>query len=113
MLFCFINQVIAQTDSITPRKITTEYTDKGFAFSTWDNNYLLHIESRLQFRFATPNDQNPLTLDDFYGDNQTTFKINRARLKIGGHAYQPWLKYYFEYELAQGNLLDFRIMIER
>ncbi|PWI29297.1 porin [Flavobacteriaceae bacterium LYZ1037] len=113
IFFCFINQVIAQTDSISSGKINAEYTDKGFAFSTSDNNYLLHIESRLQFRFATPNDQDPLTFDDFYKDNQTTFKINRARLKIGGHAYKPWLKYYFEYELSQGNLLDFRIMIER
>jgi phosphate-selective porin len=41
------------------------------------------------------------------------FKINRARLKVGGYAFQPWLKYYWEYELAQSNLLDFRIMIEK
>jgi phosphate-selective porin OprO and OprP len=34
-------------------------------------------------------------------------------LKVGGHAFQPWLKYYWEYELSQSNLLDFRIMIER
>ena len=40
-------------------------------------------------------------------------KINRARLKVGGHAFQPWLKYYWEYELSQSNLLDFRIEIEK
>ncbi|MCX7549574.1 porin [Xanthomarina sp. F2636L] len=111
--FCFTYHVIAQTDSITSNNINIEYTDKGFAFSTPDNKYLLHVESRFQFRFATPNDQNPLNYNDFFEGHKTTFKINRARLKIGGHAYKPWLKYYFEYELSQGNLLDFRIMIER
>ena len=41
------------------------------------------------------------------------FKVNRARLKVGGHGYRPWFKYYFEYELASSNLLDFRVMVER
>ncbi|MGY0392499.1 porin [Bizionia sp. KMM 8389] len=109
-----INIILAQTDSISDsNKIGVEYTNKGFQFSTADKNYSLHIESRLQFRFATPNDQSPVTFDDFFDDSKTSFKINRARLKVGGNAYKPWLKYYFEYELSQGNLLDFRIMIER
>ena len=104
--------VIAQNDSTT-NKIKVEYTDKGFQFNTADKRYLLHIESRLQFRFATPGDEDPVTFEDFLDDDNTVFKINRARLKIGGNAYQPWLKYYFEYELSQSNLLDFRIMIEK
>lgn len=111
--FVAINTLIAQTDSISSEKINVEYTKKGFQFSTPDKNYSLHLEARLQFRFATPNDQSPVNFDDFFQDNKTSFKINRARLKIGGNAYKPWLKYYFEYELAQGNLLDFRVMIER
>ncbi|MDM9632599.1 porin [Robiginitalea aurantiaca] len=102
----------AQNDSIGKSKIELEYTDKGFQFSTSDDRFQLHIESRLQFRFATPGDQNPLTFDDLDSD-QPVFKINRARLKVGGHAFKPYLKYYWEYELSQGNLLDFRIMFER
>lgn len=115
-LACFIIgniAVIAQNDSINSKKINIDYTNKGFQFSTPDKNYSFHIESRLQFRFATPNDQSPVTFNDFYLDSKTSFKINRARLKIGGNAYKPWLKYYFEYDIAQGNLLDFRIMIEK
>ncbi|MBP92528.1 MAG: porin [Flavobacteriaceae bacterium] len=104
---------LAQNDSINSSKINIDYTNKGFQFSTLDKNYSLHIESRFQFRFATPNDQSPVTFNDFYEESKTTFKINRARLKIGGNAYKPWLKYYFEYDIAQGNLLDFRIMIEK
>ena len=117
ILFIFLTGVfaplLAQSDTIPFDKINIKYTDKGFTFTTPDDNYQLHIESRLQFRFATPNDQDPITFDDFYDESKTTFKINRARLKVGGHAYKPWLKYYFEYEWSQGNLLDFRIMIER
>ena len=104
---------LAQNDSINSNKINIDYTNKGFQFSTLDKNYSLHIESRFQFRFATPDDQSPVTFNDFYEESKTTFKINRARLKIGGNAYKPWLKYYFEYDIAQGNLLDFRIMIEK
>lgn len=101
-----------QNDSVIKPKIELEYTDKGFQFSTTDDRFQLHIESRLQFRFATPGDQNPLTLDDLEND-RPVFKINRARLKVGGQAFKPFLKYYWEYELAQGNLLDFRVMFEK
>jgi phosphate-selective porin OprO/OprP len=95
------------------RRVSVRYGEKGFEFKTSDNQFLLQIQSRLQFRFATPADQDPITYDDFIGDPKTVFKINRARLKIGGHAFKPWLKYYWEYELSQSNLLDFRIMLEK
>lgn len=116
VVFIIPGKIIAQEikkDSIQQNKIEIEYTNKGFQFKTADNRHLLHIESRLQFRFATPGDQNPLNYDDIYATDNTVFKINRARLKIGGHAFHPYLKYYFEYELAQGNLLDFRLMFTK
>ncbi|MCA6074061.1 porin [Fulvivirga sedimenti] len=108
-----ISNLNAQDKADTLKKIDIEYTSKGFQFKTKDNKYKLQIQSRLQFRFSTPGDQDPVDFDDFNRDPQTTFKINRARLKIGGNAFEPWLGYYFEYELAQNNLLDFRIMIEK
>jgi phosphate-selective porin len=90
-----------------------KYGSKGFEFNTRDNRFLLQIQSRLQFRFSTPQDQDPITFDDFGDEKNAQFKINRARLKIGGHAYQPWIKYYLEYELAQSNLLNFTIKLEK
>ncbi|UAB86128.1 porin [Zunongwangia sp. SCSIO 43204] len=90
-----------------------QYGNKGFEFRSGDNNYLLQIQSRLQFRFATPSDHDPYTFNDFNDNSKNVFKVNRSRLKVGGHAYKPWLKYYWEYDLGQSNLLDFRIMIER
>ena len=92
---------------------TFHYGSKGFEFQTRDNKFLLQIQSRLQFRFATPEDADPVTYDDFTGEKKPTFKINRARLKVGGHAFKPWLKYYWEYELSQSNLLNFQIMVEK
>ncbi|TYB76314.1 OprO/OprP family phosphate-selective porin [Bizionia myxarmorum] len=111
--FVAITSLIAQTDSISSKKINIEYTNKGFQFSTPDKNFALHIESRFQFRFSTPYDQNPVIFDDFNTERSTGFNINRARLKIGGNAYKPWLKYYMQYDLANNRLLDLRVMIER
>jgi phosphate-selective porin len=86
---------------------------KGFELRTADGNFLIQIQPRLQFRYAYPRDADPITFDDFQGEPQHIFKVNRARLKIGGHGFAPWLTYFFEYELAAGNLLDFRVMVER
>ena len=112
-------QIYAQeleTDSLEDDKSSQgliRYGSKGFEFNTKDNRFLLQIQSRLQFRFATPEDQDPVTFDDFTDEKNAQFKINRARLKIGGHAFQPWIKYDWEFELAQTNLLNFRIKIEK
>jgi phosphate-selective porin len=108
-----VNAQEVKQDSVQKPKVELDYTSKGFQLKTSDDKHLLHIESRLQFRFATPGDQDPLSFDELYNAPTPVFKINRARLKVGGHAFQPYLKYYFEYELAQGNLLDFRLMFTK
>src|SRR5262245_41189398 len=90
-----------------------KYGSKGFQFNTRDDKFLIQIQSRLQFRFATPEDQDPVTYDDFTGKKKPSFKINRARLKVGGHAFQPWLKYYWEYELSQSNLLNYTLTVDK
>ncbi|WP_426485994.1 OprO/OprP family phosphate-selective porin [Flavobacterium sp. 2] len=97
----------------TTKLINVSYGSKGIELRTRDNKFLFQLQSRLQFRFSTPNDTDPLTYDDYSQEAKTTFKINRARLKVGGHAFHPWLKYYWEYELSQSNLLDFRLMVEK
>lgn len=115
-LVCLFHNTFAQqNDGKAKDSLTTqiEYTSRGFQFTAPDNKFQLQIGGRLQFRFATPNDQDPITFDDFAPEQETVFKINRARLKVGGHTFQPWLKYYFEYELGASRLLDFRVMIEK
>lgn len=97
----------------TARKPLVSHGSKGFEFAPRDGKFLLQIQGRLQFRFATPEDQDPVTFDDFSGKKKTVFKVNRARLKVGGFAYKPWIKYYWEYELGQSNLLNYTINIEK
>ncbi|WP_276483836.1 porin [Paraflavitalea pollutisoli] len=104
---------LAQKEMDSLPKATVQYGSKGFEFNTTDNKFLLQIQSRLQFRFATPEDEDPVTFDDFSGEKKPVFKINRARLKVGGHAFVPWLKYYWEYELSQSNLLNYTIKVEK
>jgi hypothetical protein len=86
---------------------------KGFEFGSPDGNWLLQLQLRLQFRYAYPRDSDPITFDDFTSPDQHLFKVNRSRLKIGGNAYRPWMKYYMEYEVGNSVLLDFRLMLEK
>jgi phosphate-selective porin OprO/OprP len=95
------------------KHLKIEYGSKGWQFSLEDGRYVLQVDSRLQFRYAYPFDKDPVNYDDFSANDQHILRINRARLKVGGNAYQKWLKYYWEYELAAGNLLDFRLMVEK
>jgi len=88
------------------------YGTKGFIFSDRSGNYLMNLEFRGQFRLSYPTDNDPLTLSD-YQEEQVKLGIKRARLKVGGHSFKPWLKYYLEYELFSSNLLDFRLMYEK
>ena len=106
-----ITSAIAQNtsaDSIS--KPLVSYGEKGFELRSNDNNYLLQLEWRGQFRFAYPTDNDPQNFNDF-NKNSVHLWINRARMKVGGYSFKPWIKYYLEYELASSNLLDFRLMI--
>ncbi len=113
ILLLFSISGFSQARKDTTKLIHFRYGEKGIELRTNDNKFLFQLQSRLQFRFSTPNDQDPLTYDDYSQGKQTTLKINRARLKVGGHAFEPWLNYYWEYVLSQSNLLDFRIMVEK
>lgn len=97
----------------TENKWKLSYGTKGLEVSSKDENYTLQVQGRLQFRFSTPFDSEPVNPEEFNNDEASSFNVNRARLKIGGNAYRPWLKYYWEYELGQSNLMDFRLMVEK
>src|SRR5580765_4626157 len=81
------NNGMAQEVSDTAPMVHVRYGSKGFELQTKDDKFLLQIQSRLQFRFATPGDQDPVTFDDYQAGRKPVFKINRARLKVGGHAF--------------------------
>ncbi|WBL24899.1 porin [Zunongwangia sp. HGR-M22] len=106
------SQSAEETSGDVLKDLQVNYGANGFEFRTNDNQYSLQIQSRLQFRYATPGDQDPLSFNDFDDNSGNVFKVNRSRIKVGGHAYKSWLKYYWEYDLGQSNLLDYRLMIE-
>ncbi len=85
---------------------------KGFEFHFLEDKYLLQIDFRGQFRGSYISDKFP-NLGDEFDEENTNFGINRARIKIGGYVYKPYYKFYFEQDIRGGNLLDFRVMIEK
>jgi len=85
---------------------------KGFEFHFFDDAYELQIDFRGQFRATYLHDEFPFFGEDFT-EESTNFKINRARIKIGGHVYKSYYKFYLEQDIVGGNLLDFRVMIEK
>lgn len=82
---------------------------KGYEFHFFEDNYLLQIDFRGQFRASYPFDSNPETFEI----EKSSLKINRARIKIGGHVYKPYYTFYFEQDIKGNNLLDFRAQIEK
>jgi hypothetical protein len=85
---------------------------KGFEFHFFEDKYLLQLDFRGQFRGSYISDKFP-NLGDEFDEENTNFGINRARIKIGGHVFKPYYKFYFEQDIRGGNLLDFRVMIEK
>jgi len=85
---------------------------KGFEFHFFEDKYLLQIDFRGQFRASYISDKFP-NLGDEFDEENTNLGINRARIKIGGHVFKSYYKFYFEQDINGGNLLDFRVMIEK
>jgi len=100
----------AVADTLSPR---VGHGPSGFFIESPDERWLVELQFRLQFRASYPRDSDPITQEDYLGDPRTSLSVNRARLKVGGYGYRPWLNYYFEYELAASALLNFEITIEK
>lgn len=93
--------------------VNLSYGKKGFELATENGDYKMQLKTRVQFKYATPFDLDPVDHNQLLQPERQILKINRARLKVGGNAYKPYLKYYFEYELTRGGLLDYRVMFEK
>lgn len=79
--------------------VIASYGSKGFRLETRDGNWQTNLQWRFQFRFTYPTRSNPRSVSDFGSGEEATFQARRIRMKIGGHGYKPWLKYYFEVDL--------------
>jgi phosphate-selective porin len=86
-----------------------EYGPKGLDLKSRDDNYHAHVELRAQFRFTHRDFDGPIAPNP--EESASQFAINRARFKLGGHAYRPRLEYYLEYDFVNSWLLDLRFTL--
>lgn len=92
--------------------VSASYSDRGLMFSTEDGNFALRVQNRLQFRYVNPFDTDPRSLQDLQRD-QAAFMVRRARFRLNGHAFRPWLGYTMQYDWSQPVLRDFYLDIAR
>jgi phosphate-selective porin OprO/OprP len=79
--------------------VKASHGSSGFRLETRDGNWQTNLQWRSQLRYTNPFSGDPRQLDDFAAPNASNFEARRLRMKIGGHGFQPWLKYYFEVDL--------------
>ncbi|HFD13404.1 MAG TPA: porin, partial [Crenotrichaceae bacterium] len=101
------------------------YGKNGFFMKSRDGNWATNLRWRAQMRYSNPHRSDPRQVSHFERNDQSSFELRRVRMKIGGHGYRPWLKYYFEVDLqptrnADGNpekagvrLIDWRLTIDK
>ncbi len=96
---------------------------KGFTLESGDGLFRTAIQWRFQGRFSYPERGDADSFGDFNDNAESTFELRRVRMKVGGHGYQPWIKYYFEVDWqptrsagtsgSDTRLIDWRIMLEK
>jgi len=95
--------------------ISVHYKD-GFDIQTRDGKFEMLIQSRVQLRYSYNQEGDslaPASLTSFDDKRDSSFRVRRARIKVGGHGYVPWLKYYFEHDWVSNTLLDWRVDVAR
>ena len=106
-------------------EVKVRWGKKGFTLESGDGLFKTTIQWRFQGRFTYPERSDPLTVAAFSDNEESTFELRRIRMKIGGHGYKTWIKYYLEVDWqptrsagtsptgSSTQLLDWRIMFEK
>jgi phosphate-selective porin OprO/OprP len=108
-----IREVLSEQEfreSLIPSMMLAGY-EKGFFIRSSDENFLLRINGRMQFRWTHCNVQsrNRYLQPRLQKDDSTGFDIQRLRLVFGGHAYSPDLTYYIQLRSGVGTGYDTRL----
>lgn len=119
-------QAVAKASEPSKKKsgVQVGYGKKGFTLATTDGLFKTKIQWRFQGRYTFPERSDPRSASAFSDNEESTFELRRVRMKVGGHGYKPWLKYYFEVDWQPTNtryeccsdrtrLIDWRIMLEK
>ena len=86
--------------------LNVDHGSKGFKFETLDGKFQTNLQWRAQMRYTSPLSSDPRQASNFRRDDTPGFEPRRLRMKIGGHGFQPWLKYYFEVDLQPARDVD-------
>lgn len=120
-------QTVAKASEPSKKKsgVQVGFGKKGFTLATADGLFKTNIQWRTQGRYTFPERSDPRDKKAFEDNEESTFELRRIRLKVGGHGYRPWLKYYLEVdwqpgrdfdddsEAASARMIDWRIMLEK
>jgi len=98
------DKIAEKVDDAFPVKAS--HGSKGFRLESKDGNWQTNLQWRAQLRYTNPTSGDPRQVSAFEADEQSTFEARRLRMKIGGHGYKPWLKYYFEVDLQPSRDVD-------
>ena len=96
--------------------VKASYGKNGFRLETKDGKFSMELGARVQLRYSYDQEgdgfkpQDPTVFDD---KDVSSFRVRRARIKIGGHGYWPWLKYYAEYDWVSNTMLDYRLDVAK
>jgi phosphate-selective porin OprO/OprP len=104
--------LIAGTAGAQSQKANDEggisYGGKGLQYESTDGDNFLWFGVRLQSRYSnsgTDNDDEPGLPTEYASET----KLNRGRLKLGGHLVSPRFMVYSEYDFSKDQLLDLRV----
>jgi phosphate-selective porin len=105
--------------------LKVKYSYPGFQLTTADGLFSTKLVWRAQLRYTNPNSSDPRSAGDFTTrEDVSNFEARRLRMKIGGHGYKKWIKYYFEIDLQpskdvdegelgdRARVIDYRITIQ-
>jgi phosphate-selective porin OprO/OprP len=84
------------------------YGSKGMQYESADANNFLWFGVRLQTRFSSSAIEDE-EVPGHSPDKSSETKLNRGRLKIGGHLITPDFTVYSEYDFTKDQLLDLRM----
>ncbi len=88
------------------------YGDEGLEVRDDGNRFRFVLGGRVQFRYASPFEDDPLDPEELGRERETLTSIRRARFKSTGHLFSPKLTYNFQYDLVNTWLLDARLNYE-
>ena len=71
------------------------------------------VNIRSQKRFSSPFQSAPRKESQFSRPDENDFRFRRARFKVDGHAFTPWIKYNYEYDLVDTRNLNAFVTVSK